>query len=124
MNKETLGIVKALAEVFFGNGYNRKEGKHSLEYWNVNTEEIGEHCRQCSIFKREGCDEFFLNTVKIGEQWYVRVCQHTYYDELGEYTGTNVLLLIPIANINRLTDYEFEKCAQLIESVCFPDLYD
>lgn len=122
MRKEYLSIIKALSTVFFQEGFDRKEKKHGLEYWNVSNEELkSNRCRQCKICGNETVN-YLLNTVNMNEQWYLRVFSIE-YDEYGNLEGVHVNLLIPV-NTDRLCWDEMSKCAQLIATTLFPYLED
>ena len=113
MTKNELGIIKALATVFFQEGFDRNCGKHGLEYWCVNEEDLEEHCRQCTICDNEYAT-YLLNTTTINGKWYIRL-YNTTRNEYGDIDNIKTLLLIPV-DTKRLCWDEITKCASLINN--------
>ena len=125
MTKEQKEIIKALNTVFFQEPFNRKAGEHGLDYWNVNHEDLEEHCRRVGIMETYEVDgaideEYLLNIYKIGNDYFLRLwkCVHN-YDQYGdEDVSVYVITYIPI-NPERLCWEEVPKCAEIIEYLLY-----
>ena len=121
MKKECKSIIHALSTVFFQEGFDRKEGKHGLEYWQVSEEELADHCRQCRIYgSEEDCFVYCLNTTKINGQWFLRVFYKA-YDDYGNFEELKTKLLLPV-DTERLCWEVLPRCAELIELTLFPNM--
>lgn len=125
MTKEQKEIVKALATVFFQEGFDRHTGKNGLEYWSVKPEDFGSRCVRCTInevlcedgsIKRDN----ILNTYVEDDKYYLRLGAIDYCcDEYGdEYQNYYVLVYIPV-DPERLCWGEMPRCAEIIEFMLY-----
>ena len=115
MTKKQVGIVQALATVFFQEGFDRKDNKHGLDYWRVKSEELSEHCKQVKIHIDEDGIDYILNTEydEAIDQWFLRLTCIT-YDDYGGLEDINVMVMIPI-DPERLCWEEFGKCSEIVD---------
>lgn len=111
MNEKQLGVIKALATIFFQEGFDRNAGKHGLGYWCVSDEALSEHCKQCKIWEDDTI-KYLLNTVQINGKWCVRL-YYISFDEYGQADEMESMVYIPV-DTGRLCWDEISKCAQII----------
>ena len=117
MKKSTRQIIKAVSTLFFEEGFDREKGVHSLNYWLVEHTQL-ERCRCVKVRDRIHEDGFvygglFINTAKIGNDWFVRVYDHV-LDSDGDFDHADVHGYIRV-DPERLCWEEFVDTCEFIE---------